>query len=195
MSGNPNLPWEKGWRKGNLGDNKEVVLKNLLDFKKVMEKWKIPFFFIWGTLLGAIRENDFIEYDDDIDLGSYLELKNSEAMVEVRKEMRELGFWVPEEDMPAGDDVFIRDGEKIELWWYEKVGDTRVYDKERTKNVYVPADWIDPIRAIIFHGHAFWIPAEWEKMLIQTYGEDWETPIKNYSGKGVMVGNKKGFKE
>ena len=42
---------------------------SLKDMKNILDKNNTKFFLSYGTLLGQRRENKFIEYDDDIDLG------------------------------------------------------------------------------------------------------------------------------
>jgi len=48
--------------------NPEIAKKNLLDLKKVVDKYGIRYGLMYGTLLGAVREGGFIVYDEDIDL-------------------------------------------------------------------------------------------------------------------------------
>lgn len=45
----------------------------LVDIIRVCEKYDIPYFGIYGTLIGAIRHNGFIPWDDDMDIGMFRE--------------------------------------------------------------------------------------------------------------------------
>jgi phosphorylcholine metabolism protein LicD len=48
--------------------NKKQMSEDLFLFKKIMDQYNVNFWLINGTLLGCIREQNFIEYDEDIDL-------------------------------------------------------------------------------------------------------------------------------
>ena len=118
-------PWNN-CRKGGEMD-RVVMLCNLLDFSKIMHHHGIPFFFIFGTLLGAVREGNFIKHDTDVDVGAFLE--DRKRIEDVILELQVRGFTaVATKDCPPHDNFFIRGNEKIEIWWFEETEDERVYD-------------------------------------------------------------------
>lgn len=57
------------WNYSPNGAFDKTVAKNCLSlFNQILSNNNIPFMLTWGTLLGAIRDNDFIANDTDIDV-------------------------------------------------------------------------------------------------------------------------------
>ena len=48
--------------------DKQIANENLKLLKEVCDKHHLTFLLYFGTLLGAVREHDFITHDEDIDL-------------------------------------------------------------------------------------------------------------------------------
>ena len=45
-----------------------VMLEMVTELDRICKKYNIQYFLYWGTLLGAIRHNGFIPWDDDLDV-------------------------------------------------------------------------------------------------------------------------------
>ena len=48
-----------------------VAVENLREIKNVLDKNNINYWLDFGTLLGAVRNGKIIEWDSDIDLGTW----------------------------------------------------------------------------------------------------------------------------
>ena len=167
-------PWEQGVRQGGLM-NIEVMSKNLLEYKEILDKHNVRFVLFFGTLLGLIRENAFISYDTDIDVlvfwDDYL------SWLKAKAELRERGFKVID-DKPIHDEHVIREGEKIEMWWMGEIKDEYVYNNL----IRFHKDLIFPCLTIEFLGKEFLIPNKSKQLLSMIYGKDWMIPNEHTKG-------------
>lgn len=75
----------------------------------------------YGTLLGAVRDNEFISYDADLDIGAFI--GNAE---EIEKSMLNNGFRKTrqfEVDNVIVEQTFAFNGSPIDIFYYTKEGD------------------------------------------------------------------------
>jgi len=163
-------PWERGVRQGGML-NEWVMQRNLINFKKIMDKNDIPFVAIFGTLLGFVREGKPVITSKDADFFCYA--KDHYKMKSVINSLKSYGFHIVDRnDSPLGDHHIIRGGEKIEIWWFQKINKEWVYDDR----VRYEAKYFDNLQTIKVLGKDWLIPDFAEENLLITYGEDWEIP-------------------
>ena len=159
------------FQNGVKGINREISKDNLLDLKKCFDKRNIKFGLIYGTLLGAIREENFIEHDEDTDI--FMLQENKPMLLDVLFELRNIGFEVGRHTDELTS--IIRNGEYIDIYSFKKKGiNTRECDGYIIKNVF-----LENLEEYEFLGTMFNVPQDTEKLLVHLYGKDWKIPKEN----------------
>lgn len=161
------VPIYPGWK---LLD-KEKAFENLRLFKEIADRNAFKFFLAYGTLLGAAREKDFIDHDEDIDLGAdYQDVDNFLSML---FELRDNGFEVARWD-DRGLISIIRNNEYIDIYFFKKYNDKLMINCGEP----LPIKFIENQADVEFKGVLFSAPADIEGVLGFWYGKDWRTPIQ-----------------
>jgi len=151
----------------------EIWMKNTFNFQT---------FLFGGTLLGAIRDKDFIPHDNDIDIGFYIGEYDNNKAVKVIKNfheiLKETKMW--SHKMKIGQVKILSPSKKIlfDCWsiWSHKgklYGGTINTLHYPTK---LDVSILLPVKTIKFRGMDLSIPKESEKILDIHY-VDWQTPI------------------
>ena len=167
-------PWDRGVRQKGLM-NRQAMGKNLLDFKEILDKHNIPFVIIFGGLLGLVREGNFIEWDKDLDIACFNDTSRCDhwKLKDIKNDLRKKGFCVVSNDQFfLHYDFFIRDGERIEIFWFDRIDSEWILEDR----VRYPSHYFDKLEEIEFLGTKFKIPSNTEEFLTLTYGADWRTP-------------------
>ncbi len=150
--------------------DKVVSKENLFLFKSVMEVNGIPFSLAYGTLLGAIRDKDFITHDEDTDVAILKE--DESAFLSVLFALQEKGFVVGRYE--DGLLSVVRDGEYIDIYIFKKAAfGYRKFGRTVLKEKYL----LDVVECN-FLGGVFAVPREHINYLLDHYGVEWMTPIK-----------------
>lgn len=146
---------------------------------------------VWyGSLLGLVREGDYIDHDDDVDMIYFSKATNMEDVMAEREQIIallqtmdaydvDMHIW-PGRNFHAvvktetGDfevDLFpawIENGE-VQLW-HDRLKIFRGFD----------ADNIFPLKTFSYAGFDLLGPSEPEAILEDLYGQNWRTPMRSY---------------
>lgn len=152
--------------------DKQKSFENLCLFNDIAKKYSFDFILAYGTLLGAIRDKDFIDHDEDIDLGALYDEKDK--LLSMLFELRDNGFEVARWDS-RGLMSIIRNNEYIDIYLF----------KHLSKKLYAvcgapfPKIFIDEKTTVNFKGLEFNVPADYIENLKYLYGDSWHTPISD----------------
>ena len=152
--------------------NVEICGKNLLDIKRILDKEGLRYWLMFGTFLGAYRDQAIIPYEEDTDLAIYAE--DLPRLVYCEDALAKEGFYLGVAPEMA---TLYRSGEHTDFYCFHLDGNKRVW-----KSVSYDASAFETFNEIQFLGQKWRILSEPERWLKYTYGADWRTPIK---GKGV----------
>lgn len=150
--------------------DKEISTANFKIFLSLMGKANIGITPAYGSLLGIIRDNDFISWDEDIDL--YMLKEDEPKLIDMLFELRANGFELIRYER-IGLYSFMREGEYIDIYVCSPAGaGLRVSGGE----LFFDEDFTDQID-YDFKGITIKIPRNYERHLEFLYG-DWKTPVK-----------------
>lgn len=151
--------------------DKEIAFENLKLFKTILTKNNIKFQLAYGTLLGAVREHDFISHDEDIDLVILEEEK--QHTFDILPQLIAEGFEIARYDR-RGLLSIIRKGEYIDIYFMKSDGN----GIRTCSGILVIEKFLTHTAPINFKGEEFEGPKDYEEFLEWVYGKSWSTPIE-----------------
>lgn len=162
--------------------DREVSQENLSLIKSILDKHGITFWLAWGTCLGAIREQNFIAHDNDIDLEAYQ--KDQHRVMALIPELEHQGFQV--NTLRVKNTWFLqmnRKGVQIDIYFC-KIAKIR-YKKNESKRsgwlssaAFLEGDFYSELDTIDFLGETYKVPKNPVSYLNYVYGSTWRQPIK-----------------
>jgi len=152
--------------------NIEVSTANLLELQKILKFYDVSFGLIYGTLLGAVREQNFILHDHDTDLFVFRDEENK--IMNMIADAKKSGFKIGR--YSESYISFVRGGDFIDIYFMDKK-----LGKYHCDGHVIPSKYLDNLIDYPFLGSSFKIPKDYRSLLFYFYGSDWETPKKNVS--------------
>lgn len=157
--------------------NIDIAKQNLLDFTRAADQANLTFWIVFGTLLGFIRENNFILHDKDTDLGVW---RNDPAL-DVCLEIAANKYCFQVEKYRKYNINIIkltRNGEYIDIYLYNKTKDNN-YMILNYSNTLIN----DNFTTYRVFNHDFLIPVDTKKLLSDWYDNNWLIPQRKKSYK------------
>lgn len=152
--------------------NIKIATKNLLDLKKILDAHSIKFGLIYGTLLGAIREGNFIKHDEDIDL--FVLDEHKEDLLCILDEIIDAGFQVLRYDKKLLS--ISRNEEYIDFYFFRK---SNFGIRKCDVGLKAKAKYLEQTKDFLFLGEFFQVPSKSESFLVDLYGKNWKIPVKD----------------
>jgi len=166
----------------------------LKDLKKVFGIVELPFFLFCGTLVGAIRDQDFPWQDDDVDVGILFE--DAQKLLDAKAYFVELGYYFATGARQGNkySNCYIAKKEfreKVDIYTLSMFKGDRCYfySSQGDDDVYMtfPKKHFESFEEIEFKGEKYKVPND-PKGLLTYMWHDWETPQGGNWGK---MGNKR----
>jgi len=179
------------------GNNLTVAHKILKEVTTALEKRNIWYCLDAGTLLGIIRENRLLPWDNDLDI--FVTSDEYKKVASLRWKFRLRGYWVAirkykqdESPLKKGDprvvkirnrkyllfagpvclDIFIKKRKGECYYWKEGGGQKKIMKS-------VPTRFFRVVTQKEFDGKKYWIPVSYDEYLTYRY-KDWRTPDKEW---------------
>jgi len=166
----------------NLAVDKKYNLKNLKDMSSHLED--IEYFIFFGTLLGYHRNNDIIEWDDDIDF--YVNINHKNDIINILVTLN-LDISIDHPYFVQGTRVIDNIRTYVDFYFYENSPD-KDYILERwnfhgqsdneVSHLHIPKNYIYPISEGKMGNIDFKVPNNIESCCKFLYGEKYNFPLK-----------------
>lgn len=154
------------------------AIKALRETKHILDNFGVTFFLRQGTCLGAIRDNDLLPWDDDIDVGSVIGLHGvtETSLEKIVVAFRDHGFLARIDHLSVSPYIpLVKYSTRID-WQCYKVVDDYIIQFPFLRS---PLELFKELKEISFLNETFLVPNPPEEYLRLKYGENWKTPRKH----------------
>jgi phosphorylcholine metabolism protein LicD len=179
------------------GKNALEALKLLKKVAMFLEQNKIPYILEAGTLLGIIRENRLLPWDNDMDititgknekklLGHLWKLFFKRVRVSVRHYKQNAGPFKKGQvriiKLSNYKWLFFKGPVQLDIFIKREIGDEYQWTIDVRNPVLkgVPKKFYDELGTYDFDKHKYSVPLDYEGYLTCHYG-DWRTPVKKWA--------------
>ncbi|WP_302494230.1 LicD family protein [uncultured Prevotella sp.] len=155
--------------------DKKIAHENLLILKRLCDEAGLKFILFYGSLLGAVREHDFITHDEDIDVVMYK--SDMPKFLNLLFDLRKEGFELARYER-RGFLSIIRKSEYIDVYFYEPYPqDPELWYccQDICKKEYV----LD-LMPYEFLGDEYLVPRNYIGYMEYYFGSNWRTPIQQF---------------
>jgi len=181
------------------GKYAEIAKKMLKQISSVLEQEKIPYLLEAGTLLGIVRENRLLPWDNDVDLtivrqyekqllSSLIKFRLLGYRVRVKRYNRDLKYFHKGEvriikikhlTLP-----FFKTDVTVDIFLKRLIGEDYYWTVGIKKPVLksVPRRFYENLTEIDFEGKKYSVPTDYKGYLTEHYG-DWKIPVKEWNFK------------
>jgi len=165
-------------------DNKNALVRDMSSLTEfIKDKFNLDIYFVYGTLLGVIRENNFIEHDNDVDFAYISKQTNT---TEILHEFYGLCAILKNHDLLSkicgNGHIHVyspNKRNKFDLWTSfilnDKFSLVPLFDSTLNSSLILP------LKQITFKTKNFLIPNQAENFLNATY-LDWKIPLLETKG-------------
>lgn len=157
----------------------------LIKASKVLESLDVHHWLEFGTLLGVIRDGELIKHDFDLDLGVFIDdydPRIKEALIKGGFEYKH-GFTT--KDQTEREQTFVFKNVAIDLFYFTKSEDRMwchifAMQEDRKRIIRQINTSHSGFKEVNFKGHAFQVPFDEIGRLKDTYGEEYDIPLKGW---------------
>lgn len=149
----------------------DLQLKGLVEIRDIMESLGVRMWLSAGTLLGAVRDHDFIPWDWNVSVGCFADELNPKYE-QLKSVLSERGFSLTPHD--KGEYISLatkRDGIKFVIENVIIIGEWATRPEHKS-----PASFANSFTSILLRGEYFLCPANPEICVEWQYGADWRIP-------------------
>ena len=157
------------------------------DTKRILEFYKINYWMIAGTLLGAIRHKGVIGWDDDSDCG--ILSKDVKRFLSLRSVFKKIGYDIV--DVWFGYKIIYSNRKKLkgelysfpnlDIFTFRLSSDKKKYEysyataRNTWPKEFFTVDQLQNLKKYDFGSYKLYGPSNPEKYLTRAYGKDWYT--------------------
>jgi tetratricopeptide (TPR) repeat protein len=156
--------------------NRQLAGRALLDLKHILDGADVEFFLRGGTLLGCIREGDFLAHDKDVDIGVFETIGKDELvqLITAAPQFR-LQAEAHEQDNRVSFSVLHANGTFFDIYFHKDLGDQYRVECFMPGKSFTRTFTKFTLKPVGFAGSTYLVPENHDRYLTELYG-DWRIP-------------------